>query len=160
MTGQFHEGWEHNTIAGYRSVILAFHNPIDGCKVDNHRRLSALVTCIFNLKSPEPRYPFIWDVDQVLNYPNNLTVLLIILLALTTVSSASELTHLDIRYMINSSLFHCFTLTKPTLAMKPEDSHPKRIFKGFGDHKNLFVCKAFEDYLQKLLVSNMEKLIF
>ena len=33
--------------------------------------------------------------------------------------------------------------------MKPADSHPKRIFKGFGGHKNLCVCKALEDYLQK-----------
>ena len=33
--------------------------------------------------------------------------------------------------------------------MKPANSHPKRIFKGFGGHKNLCVCKALEDYLQK-----------
>ena len=33
--------------------------------------------------------------------------------------------------------------------MKTGDSHPKRIFKGFGNHKNLCVCKALEDYLQK-----------
>ena len=66
--------WEYNTIPGYRSIILAFHNPIDGCKVGHQRRLSALVTDIINLKSPKPRYPFIWDVDHVLNYLNNLTV--------------------------------------------------------------------------------------
>ena len=78
---------------------------------------------IFNLKSPKPRYPFIWNLDQVLNYPNNLTVgsnlknstyNLVILLVLTTVPRASELIYLDIRHMINSSLFYCFTLTKPT----------------------------------------------
>ena len=33
--------------------------------------------------------------------------------------------------------------------MKPADSHPKRIFKGSGGHKNLCVCKSLEDYLQK-----------
>ena len=99
-----------------------------------------------------------WDVDQVLNYSNNLMVgsnlknfnyKLVMLSALTTVSRALELTHLDIRYMINYSLFYFFTLTKPTSAMKPGDSHPKIIFKGFENHKNLFVCKALEDYLQK-----------
>ena len=109
MTEQFHEGWEYNTIAGYSSVILAFHNHIDGCKDGDHRRLSSLVTGIFILKSPKPRYLFIWDVKQVLNYPNNLTVgsnlksstcKLVMLLALTTVSRASEVTQLDIRYMI------------------------------------------------------------
>ena len=44
--------------------------------------------------------------------------------------------------------------------MKPGYGHPKRIFKGFGDHKNICVCKALENYQQKLLVSNMGKLIF
>ena len=154
MTEQFHEAWEYNRIAGYKSVILAFHNPIDGCKVGDHRRLSVLVTGIFNIKSPKPRYRFIWDVDQVLNYPNNLTVgsnlrsstyKLVMPLALTTASRASELTHVDIRYMI----LPCFI-----------DSHPKRIFKGFGGHKNLCLCKALQDYLKKLLVSTMGKLIF
>ena len=90
----------------------------------------------------------------------NSTYKLVMLLVLTTVSRASELTYLDIRYMKNSSLFYCFTLTKPKKAMKPGDSHPKIIFKSFGGHKNLCVCKALEDYLQKLLVSNMGKLIF
>ena len=75
----------------------------------------------------------------------NSTYKLVMLLALTTVSRASELTQLDIRHMINPSLFYCFTLKKPTGAMKPGDSHPKRIFKGFGNHKNLCVCKALED---------------
>ena len=69
------------------------------------------------------------------------------LLALATIPRASELTHLDIRYMINSSLFYCFILTKPTLAMKPGDGYPKIIFKGFGDHKNLCVSKVLKDYL-------------
>ena len=68
---------------------------------------------IFNLKSSKLRYPFIWDAEQVLNYPNNFTVgsnlksssyKLVMLLALPTVCRASELTRLDIRYMI----LHCF----------------------------------------------------
>ena len=55
------------------------------------------------------RIPFVSDVDKVLNYPNNLmvgsnmknsTCKLVMVLALTTVSRSSELTHLDIRYTI------------------------------------------------------------
>ena len=67
-------GKKYNRIAGYRSAISAFHNPIDGCKVGDHARVSSVVQGIFNLKPPKPRYPFIWDVDQFLNYLNNLAV--------------------------------------------------------------------------------------
>ena len=91
-----------------------------------------------------------------LNYLNNLTVAsnlknstykLFVLLALTTASRASEITHLDIRYMIKSPLFYCFTLTKSTKVMKPGDSHPIIIFKGFEDNENLCVYKVLDDYL-------------
>ena len=60
-------------------------------------------------------YPFIRDVDQVLNYLNNLTVgsnlknptyKLVMLLARTTASRTTEITHLDIRYMAKSPLFY------------------------------------------------------
>ena len=71
------------------------------------------------------------------------------LLARTTASRATEITHLDIRYMAKSPLFYWFTLTKPTKVIKPGDSHPKIMFKGFEDNKNLCVCKALDDYLEK-----------
>ena len=96
---------KYNTIAGYRLAISAFHNPIDGCKVGDHPRESALVKGIFNLKPPKSRYPFICDMDQVLNYLNSLTVgsnlknstyKLVMLLALTAAARASEITHLEI----------------------------------------------------------------
>ena len=131
---------------------------MDGCKFGDPPRVSALVKGIFNLKSPKPRYPFIWDVDQVLNHLNNLTVgsdlrnspyKLVMLLALTTASRASEITHVDIRYMLKSHLLYCFTLTNPTKVMKPGDSHPKIMLKGFEDNKNLCVYKALDDYLEK-----------
>ena len=73
LADQFHEGREY-IIAGYWSVISAFHNHIHSCKAGDHPKVSALVKGTFNLKPPKPRYPFIWDVDQVLNYLNNLTV--------------------------------------------------------------------------------------
>ena len=55
------------------------------------------------------------------------------LFALTTASRASEITHLDVRYMVKSPLFYCFTLTKPTKVM----------FKGFEDNKNLCALQGF-----------------
>ena len=71
------------------------------------------------------------------------------LLALTTASRASEITHLDIRYMIKSPLFYCFTLTKSSKVMNLGDSHPKIMFEGFEDNKNICVRKALDHYLEK-----------
>ena len=71
------------------------------------------------------------------------------LLALTTTSTASKITHLDIRYMVKSPLFYCFNLMNPTKVMNPGDIHPKIMFKGFEDNKNLCVCKTLDDYLEK-----------
>ena len=71
------------------------------------------------------------------------------LLALTTASGASEITHLDIRYMVKSPLFYCFTLSRRTKVMKSGNSHPKIMFIDFEDNKNLCVCKALGDYLKK-----------
>ena len=117
LTEQLHEGREYNLIFRYRSAISAFHNPIDCCKVGDHPRESALVKGIFNLKPLKPRYPFIWDVDQVLNHLNLTVNKLFMLLALTTTYKASKITHLDIKYIIKSPFFYCFTLGKLTKVM-------------------------------------------
>lgn len=71
------------------------------------------------------------------------------LLTLTTASRALVITNLDIRYMVKSPLFYCFTLTKPTKVMKPGDIHPKIVSKRFQDKENLCVCMALDDYLKK-----------
>ena len=90
---------------------------------------------------------------QVLNYLNKLTVASNLknstykLFMLLAASRASEITHPDIRYMVKSPLFYCFTLTKSTKVMKPGDRHPIIIFKGFEDNENLCVCKVLDDYL-------------
>ena len=96
LTDQFKEGLEYKTIAGYRSAISAFHQPLDGCKVGSHPQVSALMKGIFNEKPPKPKYKWIWDVDQVLEYLEkldtvnlrSLTHKLVMLLALTSASTS------------------------------------------------------------------------
>ena len=74
LMDQLKEGREFNTIAGYRSAISAFHQPIDGCSVGKHPRVSALMRGIFNKKPPKPKYRFIWDVDLILGYLETLVI--------------------------------------------------------------------------------------
>ena len=68
MTFLFNYGNEYRTINLHRSAIFAFHECIDALPVGKHPRISSLVPGVFNLKPPKPRYMFVWDVKQVLDF--------------------------------------------------------------------------------------------
>ena len=158
LTDQLKEGREYNTIAGYRSAISAFHKPIDGCSVGNHPRISALMKGIFNKKPPKPKYRFIWDVDLVLGHLEalaindnlgKLTHKLVMLLALTSASRASEIWQLDLDYMIRMDSYYSFTLPHPTKVQKQGDLHTELKFYKFDDNKSLCVFRALDAYIEQ-----------
>ena len=62
LTECFQEGFKYNTVAGFRSAISAYHNPIQGIPVGKHPRISDLLTGIFNKNTPQPKFNFIWDI--------------------------------------------------------------------------------------------------
>ena len=39
-----------------------------------HPGVSGLMTGVFNMNPPKPKYVFIWDVEKVLSYFNNLSI--------------------------------------------------------------------------------------
>ena len=101
--------YEHSTIAGFRSALSAFHDPINGIQVGKELRISALLAGVYNIRTSQPRYTFIWDVKKVidylttLNFPSELslkdrTLKLTMSLALT-----SEIGFLNIRCLIKHS---------------------------------------------------------
>ena len=105
LSVSFEEGLEYNTIAGYRSALSAYHEPIDGLSVGSHPLVSKLIAGIFNKRPPKPRYTFIWDVTIVVSFlatqktdnisDKQLTLKLAMLLALTSSARAHELSSLD-----------------------------------------------------------------
>ena len=68
MAEVFENGLKHRTIGTHRSVISAFHDPIRNIRLDNHPRISVLMSGLFNKRSPQPKYPFIWNEKTVLNF--------------------------------------------------------------------------------------------
>ena len=52
----------------HRSAISAFHEYIDGMPAGKHPRICSLVSGEFNLRPPKPRYMFVWDAKQVLDF--------------------------------------------------------------------------------------------
>ena len=64
----FEKGLEYRTIGTHRSAISAFYDPIENIRVGNHRRVSPLMSGIFYKRPPQPKYPFIWDAETVLDF--------------------------------------------------------------------------------------------
>ena len=60
LTFSFNYGNKYRTANLHRSAITAFHEYIDGLPVRNHPRVCSLVSGVFNLRPPKPRYSLYW----------------------------------------------------------------------------------------------------
>ena len=107
----FYIGLEYRTINSHRSAISMTHLPVDGICVGSHPFISRLMTGIFNLRPPCPRYVQTWDVSVLLRYlkflspapllsMKNLTLKLVMLMALVSLSIANLLHKLDLRFRV------------------------------------------------------------
>ena len=54
------------------SGISAYYEPIGPISFDKHRRVSDLMTEVFNNRMPQLRYCFICDVEKVINFLDTL----------------------------------------------------------------------------------------
>ena len=114
LTDLYKQGLQYRTINNHRSAISAFHEQIQGKSVGEHPRVSALLARIFNSRSQQPKYCFVWNVQTVTEVIRKewgrkqelsdkfLTYKLTMLLTLTSASHALGLQHLNIRFMIKT----------------------------------------------------------
>ena len=56
LLDSFNEGLLYNIIAGYRSAISAYHDPIEGFSVGKHLLVSSILSGIHNKRFPQPKY--------------------------------------------------------------------------------------------------------
>ena len=108
------ENLEYCTIGVHRSSLSVYHTCVYEKPVDQHSFVCFLIPEILNLRPPQPKYTFAWDVQVVLDYikskwgctsplsDNEINLKLCMLLALTTSSMASSLHCPDISYMVNA----------------------------------------------------------
>ena len=64
----FEKGCQYRTIGCDRSAISAFHDFVGGKPVGQHPEICFLASRIFNNRSPQPRYIFVWSVKSVIKY--------------------------------------------------------------------------------------------
>ena len=159
MAELFQGGLEWSTIAGYRSSISAYHDPIDGVSVGKHPRVCALLKGVFNKRPPVPRYTFIWDVQKVEHYlaslgmPEKLsdkmiTLKLTMLIALTSSTRAHEICYLDKNFLTKHTSVYTFHFAKITKTARQGRLRPPVELKSFPD-KNLCVCHCIDVYLER-----------
>ena len=160
LTEYLHEGFQFNTIAGFRSTISAYHDPTGGIKVGSNPRVSALLSGIFNSRPLQPKYTFIWDVKRVIEFLTtlpydsylslkDLTLKLAMLLPLTSAARASEICHLDTRYLIKHNSGYIFHFGKNTKTSKKGKLRSPIKCIPFDINKNLCVCYHIDLYLEK-----------
>ena len=158
-------GYDYRAINCYRSAISGFHEK--GLPVRQRPEVFTLLTGLFNLKPPQPRYSFTWDFQIVLEFiKNNWTdnkslpiKNLTLLLALTSASRASSIHHLDIRFTSLSEEKFVFNFEKLLKTWKKSIAPPKLEIFAFEKDTNLCVIQTLKLYLNRLHESRDEKRI-
>lgn len=154
--------YKYSSINCHRSAISAYHDPIENIPVGQHPRVSSLMTGIFNQRPPQPRYSFVWDVEQVFSYLNDLpdndqlsdrllTLKLTMLLALASACRCSEIQNLDIRFMTRSATSYIFQFTKVSKSWKKGKPPPSLEFFELESNRKLCVVSAIDIYLKRSL---------
>ena len=64
----YYEKLLYKTIGLRRSAISAYHVHVDDKPVRQHPLVSSYLSGIFNSHPPQPKYLFVWDAQEVLNF--------------------------------------------------------------------------------------------
>ena len=116
---------------------------------------------IFNKRPPQPKYPFTWDVETVLDFirklPGNdllsdklLKLKVSMLLSLLSASRVSEITNLRVDYLTKHSSIYTFAIPHLTKTCRRDKKpHPNLKFYNFPGDNKLCVFKAIDSYLER-----------
>ena len=153
----FHQGYQHRSLCSYRSAISSVHEKVDGQPIGSHPMVSRLLEGAFHERPPQPRYSATWDISVVANHIlslgdnqnlafADLTLKLVMLLALTRPSRSIDLTNLDIRFRHYSPEGVTFQSAK--LAKQSRQTKPVRdfFFPKFEQNKKLCPVLTLQEY--------------
>ena len=133
LASLYDDNYQYRTIGVHRSAISCYHSPIEGFSVGKHPKVSHLMSGVFNLRPPQPRYGFTWDVEIVLSLfkswpyilsPKQLTIKTTTLLGLIAISRGAEIHQLDMKFLSKFSDHYRFYLAG-TVKNKREGKKPE-----------------------------------
>ena len=127
------EGYQSSSLNVFRSAISSVHDKVDDVEVGKHPTITRLLKGAFHKRPPLPRYSSTWDVNVVLQHlkglgPSSdlplkqLTLKLVMLLALTRPSRSADLSSLSLarrRFSPEGVTFLPSTLAKQSRQGKP-----------------------------------------
>ena len=65
---------EYFTVNPHTAAISTYHGYVENNPVGKHPGVIGLMSGVFNMNPPKPKYVFIWEVEKVLSYFNNLWI--------------------------------------------------------------------------------------
>ena len=160
LTNLFSNGREYWTINSYRSAISAYHIPEGNTPVGQTIQITTLMKGISKSRPPQPKYPFIWDIQHVLDYINNLpnndslddktlTLKLTMLLSLCAIQRTSEVARLNTKFMANSKTKYVFAIPGTVKHSRVGKRNPEIAFHAFDQNLKLCPVQTLDDYINK-----------
>lgn len=158
LTDCFNSGSAYRTLNVLRSAISSTHSKIDGYLIGQHPFVTQLLRGALLTRPPQPRYTQTWDVDAVLNYIlsmeknrllklKELSLKLVMLMALSCPERISSLSKLDLRYVNFRPEGATFTLATPRKTGS-YDKTATALFATFQEDKKLCPVKCLKQYLK------------
>ena len=133
---------------------------IDGFAVGSHPLVIRFLKGVYNLRTPVSRYCEVWDVNKVLDYlktlsPLNelnlkqLTLKLVMLIALTTASRSQSLHLLTTENMVKEPSKYILYYSGPLKQSRPGYKMPVAELCSYSLDKRLCVYSAVTEYLKR-----------
>ena len=153
-------GLGYSSINTARSALSSFGILMTGQSFGSHPLVIRLMKAVYNMRPNMPRYKDIWDVDIVLFYLRKLspvkylslkelTLKLVMLLALITSARAQTLHLLDLECMKKLKDKFVFTMPKIIKQSRPGFENPDIIAKAYPVDRRICVYTVIKEYLQR-----------
>ena len=157
LKDQFHEGKAYRTLNVYRSTLSSILPEVDASRVGSHPLVTQLLKGISQLRPPEPKYSYTWDVFEILKLVKSwgkneeldlklLSFKLVMLLGLTAPDRSSDLAKRDLRYRTFRPEGVSFSLPGLSETSRPGDSPKISFHAAFPDDLDLCPVECLKCY--------------
>jgi len=170
LTELHQKGAKYSALNTARSALSAFLAPMNGVSFGSHPLTVRLLKGVSETRPSTPRYAETWDVSVVLNFYRckmplahltlkDLTLKLVILIALVTAQRRQVIHFLDLAHMTKSEEKISFQLTSSVKTSKPGKALPTIHLYKYQD-ASVCVYRTLECYLQRTKALRQSSLLF
>ena len=159
LVSRYEEGLGYSALNTARSALstIICHGTLT---IGAHPLIIRFMKGVYNLRPPQARYSAIWDPTVVLKYLKtlapakflslkDLTLKLVVLMALVSVQRAQSLHLLNINTMKRHRSYVTFSLSSPLKQSRPGVSVPVLEFRAYAPDRRLCVVTYITEYLKR-----------